>query len=77
MVPPLKMNIKQGLMVKIPGFYCNGWVQSLVREVRSLKPCRATKKGKKERKKGGMKERKIVKELPYQLDEEYFIYLFF
>ena len=23
-----------------------------------------------------MKERKIVKELPYQLDEEYFIYLF-
>ena len=63
---------KLNWMVKIPGFYCNGWVQSLVREVRSLKPCNAAKKGKKERKKGRMKERKIVKELPYQLNEEYF-----
>ena len=47
----------EGLMVKIPGFYCHGWVQSLIREVRSLKPCNAVKKGKKERKKEGKKER--------------------
>ena len=58
------MNIRQGLMVKIPSFYCHGWVQSLVREVRSLKPCDTAKIGKKERKKGRMKERKIMKELP-------------
>ena len=47
----------EGLMVKIPGFYCHGWVQSLIGEVRSLKPCNAVKKGKKERKKEGKEEK--------------------
>ena len=46
----------EGLMVKIPGFYCHGWVQSLIREVRSLKPCNAVKKGKKKERKKGRKK---------------------